>query len=138
MKVDAGQYVNLWMPTVSLFSWAQTHPFTVTSWSRGQQTTLDLYVNAQRGLSATLLDRARRAPDGSVSVTAFVTGPHGTSEPVNQYESILLIASGPGIAAVIPYLKKLIYVHNTSTCRTRRVHVVWQPETLGKSVHDVL
>lgn len=33
MKLDAGQYVNLWMPTVNLFSWAQIHPFTVISWS---------------------------------------------------------------------------------------------------------
>jgi NAD(P)H-flavin reductase len=117
---------------------AQTHPFTITSWSRGQQTTLDLYVNARRGLSATLLDRAQRAPDGSVSFTAFVTGPHGISEPVNQYKSVLLIASGSSIATVISYLKKLIYGYNTSTCQTRWAHLVWQLETLGKPVPELL
>lgn len=64
MKLDAGQYANLWMPTVSVSSLAQTHPFMVTSWSRGKQTTIDLYVKAQRGLSATLLNRARAATNG--------------------------------------------------------------------------
>jgi NAD(P)H-flavin reductase len=143
MKVDAGQYVNLWMPTVSLFSWAQTHPFMVTSWSQGKQTTLDLYVKAHRGLSATLHHHARLATQGSasegavakgsVSFSAFVTGTHGFSEPVSRYESVLLIASGSGIAAAIPYLKKLIYGYNTSTCHTRRVHLIWQLQTFGKS-----
>lgn len=137
MRLDAGQYVNLWMPTVSLFSWAQTHPYMISSWSRGKQTKLDLYVKAQHGLSATLLDRARAAPSGSVSFSAFVTGPHGITEPVDRYESVLLVASGAGIAAVIPYLKKLIYGHNTSTCRTRRVHLVWQLRTLGRLASSI-
>lgn len=134
MKLDAGQYIYLWMPTVSLFSWAQTHPFMVTSWSRQKQTTLDLYMKVQRGLTATLLNYARTAPDGSVSFASFVTGPHGVSKPTSQYESVLLIASGSGIAATLPYVKKLIYGYNTSVDRTRRVHLVWQLKTLGKCV----
>lgn len=35
------------------------------------------------------------------------------SENVDRYESIVLVASGFGIAAAIPYLKKLVY---SSTC----------------------
>jgi hypothetical protein len=81
--------------------------------------------------------RARAAASGSISCTAFITGPHGISEPVNQYESVLLIASGSGTAAVIPYLKKLIYGYDTSTCRTRRVHLAWQLRTLGEFVYSV-
>ncbi|EER43195.1 ferric-chelate reductase [Histoplasma capsulatum H143] len=104
MKLDAGQYINLWMPT------------------------------AQNGLSATLFDCARAASGGSVSFSAFVTGPHGISEPIAQYESVLLIADGAGIAAMIPYLKKLIYGYNTLTCRTRRVHLVWQLRTLDMAI----
>lgn len=78
-------------------------------------------------------------PDGSSSFTATVTGPHGISEPVNQYESVLLIASGSGIATVIPYLRKLIHSYNqTSTYRTRQVHLVWQVQTLGEQAPRVL
>jgi hypothetical protein len=43
-----------------------------------------------------------------------------------------MVASGFGIAAQLPYLRQLIYGYNASKTRTRRVHLVWQLETLGK------
>jgi NAD(P)H-flavin reductase len=55
------------------------------------------------------------------------------SENVDRYESVVLVASGFGIAAAISYLKKLVYSYNTSASRTRRVHLVWEVETLGES-----
>jgi hypothetical protein len=33
LRVEAGRYVNLWMPSVSFWSFLQTHPFTVISWA---------------------------------------------------------------------------------------------------------
>jgi hypothetical protein len=139
MMLDAGQYVNLWMPTVGAFSWAQVHPFMVTSWSQGKQTTLDLYIKSQKGFSNTLYQIAHKAPEGSVSATAFIAGLHGISHPVDHYYSVLLLASGSGIAAVLPYLRKLIHGYNmrkrkNSCNRTRRIHLVWQLKTLGKSI----
>ena len=130
LKVKAGQYVNLWMPTVSLSSWTQSHPFMVTSWSPGTQDVLELFVQVRRGLTEKL--RLRADFDGFASFTAFVSGPHGLSEPVDQYESVLAIASGFGLARVIPYVKQLLYGYNTSTSRIRRVHFVWQVQSLGK------
>jgi hypothetical protein len=35
LKVEAGQYINLWMPSVSLLSWMQTHPFRPLQWHCG-------------------------------------------------------------------------------------------------------
>lgn len=137
MKLDAGQYVNLWMPTVSVFSWAQTHPFTVTSWSQEKQSSLDLYIKSQKGLSATLYERALKAPDGSASFTTFITGLHGTSQPIDQYQSVLLLVNGPGIAAVLSYVRKLIRGYNTSVCRARRIHLVWELKNLGKKIHKL-
>lgn len=58
------------------------------------------------------------------------------SENIDRYESVVLVASGFSIAAAIPYLKKLVYSYNTSASRTRRVHLVWEVETLGE-YHDV-
>ncbi|KAB8069058.1 hypothetical protein BDV29DRAFT_198977 [Aspergillus leporis] len=128
LHVKAGQYVNLWMPTVSLSSWFQTHPFMVTSWSPGKQDVLELFVQTRRGLTETL--RARAALDGTASFTAFVSGPYGISKPVDEYETVLAVASGFGIAGVIPYLKQLLYGYNTSSVRVRRLHLVWQVPTL--------
>jgi NAD(P)H-flavin reductase len=52
------------------------------------------------------------------------------SEDVSHYESILVIASGFGIAAAVPYLKKLIYGYNTCTSQVRRLHLVWKVELI--------
>ncbi|OJD10435.1 hypothetical protein AJ78_08552 [Emergomyces pasteurianus Ep9510] len=134
LEVKAGQYVNLWMPSVGLglASWMQTHPFMVTSWSPGKQDVLELFAQTRRGLTAKL--QARAAVDGSASFSVFVSGPHGLSEPVSQYETVLAIASGFGIAGVLFYLKQLLHGYNTSTSSIRRVHLVWQVETLNIAI----
>uniref|UniRef100_A0A093X7N0 Ferric reductase transmembrane component 3 n=1 Tax=Talaromyces marneffei PM1 TaxID=1077442 RepID=A0A093X7N0_TALMA len=134
MRIDAGQYINLWMPSVTWWSWAQVHPFMVTSWSHSAQEALDILIQPRRGLSHELLKHARAAPQGSASLRAFIIGPHGRSENVDRYESVVLVASGFGIAAAISYLKKLVYSYNTSASRTRRVHLVWEVETLDIAI----
>lgn len=132
VTIEAGQYINLWMPSLTWWSWAQVHPFMVTSWSHGAQETLDILIQPRRGFSRELLKHARSASQGSASLRAFIIGPHGRSENVDRYESVVFVASGFGIAAAIPYLKKLVYSYNTSASRTRRVHLVWEVKTLGE------
>jgi NAD(P)H-flavin reductase len=132
VKVEAGQYINLWMLSVSLWSWVQKHPFTVILWSKCTQDTIELLVQPCHGLTTDLLCYAPVAVQSSVSFLALFTGPHGTSEDVSQYESIIVIASRYGITAAIPYLKKLIYRYNTCTSQVRRLHLVWQVESLTR------
>lgn len=128
LKLEAGQYINIWIPSVSLLSWTQTHPFTVTSWAKGRQSTVELFLQPRNGLTANLARYEEAAAKSSVSFLALFTGPHGKSEAVGHYESVLVVASGFGIAAAIPYLKKMIYGYNTCTSRVRRLHLVWQVE----------
>lgn len=128
MKLDAGQYIYLSLPSLTFWSWLQSHPFTVISWSNQEQDTLELFVQPRRGFSADLL---RAAEGGPVSFPAYITGPHGISEPVDQYESVLAIATDFGVAAVIPYFRKLIDNRNKSVARARRLHFVWQVQTRG-------
>ncbi|OBS20597.1 hypothetical protein FPOA_06950 [Fusarium poae] len=42
-----------------------------------------------------------------------------------------MIASGFGIAAQLPYLKKLMHGYNSCKARTRRVHLVWKLQSLS-------
>lgn len=133
LRVHAGQYINLWMSSVNWLSWTQSHPITIMSWSPGEQSTLELLVQPCRGLTADLFHHVELVKGVSLSFPAFISGPHGISEPARQYETVLMVASGFGIAAVIPYLKQLIYEYNTDTARTRRVHFVWLLSTLGQS-----
>lgn len=102
----------------------------VTSWSPGKQDTLELFVQVRRGFTSKLYKNA--SPSGSASFSALVTGPFGLSHAVSQYETVLVIASGFGIAGVVPYIKQLLYGYNTATARIRRVHFLWETSTLGK------
>ncbi|KAB8202950.1 hypothetical protein BDV34DRAFT_227847 [Aspergillus parasiticus] len=63
------------------------------------------------------------------SIVLF-SGPHGQPWRTDGYENILLIATGFGIAAHLPYLRKLIYDHHTRTVPLRRIHLVWQIDDL--------
>ncbi|KAF7586960.1 hypothetical protein BBP40_007974 [Aspergillus hancockii] len=115
-------------------SWAQTHPFTVTLWSREKQDTLDLLVQPRRSLSAKFLQHIRPIAEGSISLLALFTGPHGVSVRVSGYESALVVASEIGIAAVIPHVKQMIYGYNTCTSHIRRLHLVWKVESIGIAI----
>lgn len=137
LRVEAGQYICLWIPRVNSWSFLQIHPFTVTSWSEKKQNDLDLLVHPQRGLTQKLLHYSKTGHSGSPCL-AFFTGPHGISASVRNYETVLMVASGFGIAAQIPYLKQLIYDYNACKARTRRVHLVWQLETIGKPQNQQL
>ena len=95
---------------------------------------MDLLLQSRGSISTELLRQARAVNEASVSYLALFSGPHGISEPIDHYETVLVIASGFGIAAVIPYLKKMIYGYNTCTCQIRRLHFVWQVESLSKYI----
>lgn len=106
LKVEAGQYINLWMLSVSLSSCMQTHPFTVASWSSNRQDTIELLLQPRHGLTADLIRYAPTAKESSISFPALFTGPYGMIDDVSHYKSVLVVTSGFGIAAAIPYLKK--------------------------------
>ncbi|CZT07745.1 related to FRE2 Ferric (and cupric) reductase [Rhynchosporium graminicola] len=112
-KIDSGQYINLWipwMPFVSFWSLLQTHPFMVISWTPGKQDTIELFVQPRRGLTRKLL---YHAANGHLrNPVVIFSGPHGTSIAMDEYESVLMVASGFGIAAHLSSLKKLIYGYN--------------------------
>lgn len=59
------------------------------------------------------------------------SGPHGKPLPLYRYENILMLTTGFGIAAHLPYLKKLIHDHKHEATFVRRIHLVWQIERMG-------
>jgi NAD(P)H-flavin reductase len=132
VRTQAGQHINLWIPSVSFWSFMQSHPFVVISWADELQKTLDLFVEPRRGLTRELLHHAESRHASSPLV--LFSGPHGRSVAVDKYESVLMIASGFGIAAQLPYLKRLIYGHNAGKVRARRILLVWDIRNIGKSL----
>lgn len=134
LKINPGQYINLWIPSVSFWSFLQSHPFIVASCEEGEQTNLDLLVDPQKGFTSKLqrLARYEGGSDRSDFRLALFTGPHGASAPLGEFERVLMVASGFGIVAQLPYLRQLIRGYNDFTTRTRRVRLVWQLENIGK------
>ena len=134
LNVRAGQYISLWIwiPSVSFWSFLQSHPFVVASWADGKSYTLDLLIEPRRGLTRKLLDYALTEKNATLSRRVLFSGPHGITAPVEQYENVLMIASGYGLAAQLPYIKYLIYKHNVGEVKTRRVRLVWQIPNVGK------
>ncbi len=134
LKVKAGQYINLWIPSVSFWSSVQSHPFVVTSWAHEKQDRLDLFVEPRKGLTRELLYRAETDENGGATGSRLVlfSGPHGISAPVGEYESVLLIAAGFGMAAHLPYLKQLIHDYKARKASTLRIRVIWQVQHIGK------
>ena len=134
LRIKPGQYVNLWIPSVSFWSFMQSHPFVVASCTEGEQTVLELLIGPRRGLTSKLLR------DNTYSCTsvpsdlrlALFGGPHGLSAPVADFETVLLVASGLGIVAQLPYVRDLIRGYNDFQVHTRRIHLVWQLGSLGK------
>ncbi|KAG9228392.1 hypothetical protein BJ875DRAFT_508528 [Amylocarpus encephaloides] len=133
LTMDAGQYINLWIPSVSFWSFLQTHPFTVISWDAKDQARLDLLIEPRRGLTRELLYHTKEGY--TINPLVIFSGPHGASLLMGEYESVLMVASGFGIAAFVAHLKKLIYGYNTRAVRTHRVHLLWQ---IKNEVQEVL
>ncbi|QQK44164.1 Cytochrome b245, heavy chain [Penicillium digitatum] len=135
VKVLPGQYINIWLPSVSLGSWMQSHPLTVTSWAPEKQETFELLLQPQKGQSASLYRQARAIDAASsLSLMALWTGPHGITYSVEEYENVILIASDAGLAAVTPYISMLIHGYNTRTMHIRRIHLIWQVEELDFAI----
>ena len=127
LRVEAGQHVNVWfsMARVNPWSLVQSYPFVVASWSDKPQSSLALVVEPRRRLKrdlGTLTEGCR----------AVIDGPHGVSINVGEYDVVLMIASGCGIAAQLPYLLQLLHGYNGRRVRARRIHLVWVRETLGQ------
>ena len=129
-QVKAGQYVNLWIPSVRLL---QSHPYTIVSWT---ESCLTFLVEPHDGFSNALLSGALAQEQSGNSQPirrAFFTGPHGSCVSMGEYGSILMFASGFGIAALLPHVKEVIRGYNQCKVRTRRIHLVWQLNERGRS-----
>lgn len=130
IKTEPGQYIQLWLPSASFWAFAQSHPFVVTSWDRVPQTTLDLFIQPRQGFTRNLL-RLYRPGDLLRPRWALFSGPHGQTAPVEKYEKVMMVADGAGIAAQLPYLKKLIHGYHARQVVTRHIHLIWHIHNIG-------
>ncbi|ELQ33925.1 hypothetical protein OOU_Y34scaffold00845g4 [Pyricularia oryzae Y34] len=115
LRIAAGQYVNLTIPSLDASSSIQSHPFVVTSWSKDRQKSLDLFVERRRGFT-----RKLHLADSQEGRHAIISGPFGRRVSLLEFDFVLLLASGYGIAAQAAYLRELV-----SRGNRQKAHLVW-------------
>lgn len=133
-KVTPGQYAHLTLPSLYSNSWLQSHPFMIVAWydDHGRDTSrpatrLEMIVRPAKGWTEYGLCPLTR-PTISRFRTALIDGPYGTGRDLGQYGTVIMVASGMGIFAHIPYIKGLFEGYRQARIRTRRLRIYWQIE----------
>jgi NAD(P)H-flavin reductase len=120
-RVKAGQSILLSIPRLGVLTGVRGHPFTISWWHRDRKgLTLSLLVQRRAGFTAALDRHVKR------QLLAFIDGPYSAPHNFGEYGTVVMLASGIGIAGHMPYIKELISGYNSCEVRTRRVLVVWQ------------
>ena len=139
-KIHAGQYVCLRIPSTSLRSFNESHPFFISSWDNdGNDNARNITVLIQRMSGFTR--RLRAAP---TTVRAFIEGPYGHSPVLGDYGNFILFASGIGIAAHLGSIKQLLDARDRGPSNTQVISLLWEVDeierwdTAIKMVHQLL
>jgi NAD(P)H-flavin reductase len=113
--------VYLWLPGLGCRSIFQRHPIPIAWWE-----------DDERGMAKTIILLVKTGPDNTLlshdsRLTSFIQGPYGRAIDFASYDRVLMIATGMGIAAQLPYLKELVMMKDRKRA-TRQLYVVWQLE----------
>lgn len=113
-KVNAGHYIYITLPRHprTLF---QSHPYSI-AWAEGR--TLVLLVSTRSGFSKSLTTRI-----GDCRVV--LDGPYGETADLDNYDTVLFMSYGIGIATQLLSVRDLLRGHDDQTARVRRVTIVW-------------
>ncbi|QKX60487.1 uncharacterized protein TRUGW13939_07632 [Talaromyces rugulosus] len=126
-KVRAGQFFQLRIPGVSVWSLFQNHPFAVAWWEEdenGCATSLSFLVQVRTGFTAKLL---RNASSNAAHLT-WVDGPYGVPLDLRGYGCTVMFATGIGIAAQISYVKEILKQRWRWQSSMRNITLAWEVE----------
>jgi NAD(P)H-flavin reductase len=132
-EFEAGQYLYLCIPalTISLWAWAQSHPYFVSWWfinSEGEQLVV-LIVESRRGFSKSLTSHSHKDDSHPKLWRAFIEGPFGHGIRLDDYGTVLLLATSISIASQLPYLKQLLHSYSNHEIKAREVSLFWEVES---------
>ncbi|KAF2727578.1 hypothetical protein EJ04DRAFT_594415 [Polyplosphaeria fusca] len=130
-KVEPGQYVYLSLPSISRHraGFLQSHPYTV-AWS--DDATVTLLIQRAAGFSNTIFETSKQQS------SVIVDGPYGKEPPIQDFDKVLYIASGIGIAAHLLSIRQLLQDHENQSARVRRLTLLWFLETRGKFANAII
>ncbi|KAK9237784.1 ferric reductase NAD binding domain-containing protein [Lipomyces kononenkoae] len=97
-KAQPGQYVFLYVMRNRFW---ESHPFSVMD-SKADGSYV-LVAKAQAGMTQRLLKCATKEPGNDNVIRVWVEGPYGKTYPVARYDTVLLVAGGIGVTAIMSY-----------------------------------
>jgi predicted ferric reductase len=122
--VKPGQYIYLTMMRPGFFSIFQRHPFMVAG-SESREYDFQLYIQPRKGFTNRLLARTL---GGATELSAFIEGPYGRGFDLQDFGTVVLFASGIGIAGHLAYIQSLIQDYRQSKTKTRDLLLIWHVE----------
>jgi predicted ferric reductase len=133
----AGQYAYLRIPGVSYTSFAQSHPFYVSWWYRDAKgnDVVVFIVQKKRGFTRNLFLHANNNLSQDYKMRALVEGPYGKELHLESYGTVLLFATGIGIAGKLPCVTQLLEGYHNCEVKTRRIALFWELESECKLLH---
>jgi predicted ferric reductase len=105
--VKAGQFIFLSIPRLGIFNRLRGHPFMISWCERGRQgLTISLLVKSRSGFT-TELDR-----HANKKLLMFGDGLYGVCHDFGEYGTMVMFATGIGIAGYLPYIEDLMSGYN--------------------------
>ena len=128
-KVRPGQWVYVWMPAVDFWSIFQSHPFMVIWQSDERQTESPTVLLAQPHRSFTY--KLKHQISMRHSYLTWVDGPYGSTPEYTDFDNVLFVASGMGVASHLLAIKALVKGYHERTVRAKCITVYWDMEHSG-------
>jgi NAD(P)H-flavin reductase len=120
------------MPGVSFTSFAQLHPFCVAWWyNKDGSDYIVVIVEKRHGFTKHLCSYRSIELSSSVEMAALIEGPYGRELDLKSYGTVLLFATGIGVAAQLSYISKLLDRSQKDQSRTKKIELYWQVEREG-------
>ncbi|KAF5862206.1 hypothetical protein ETB97_011911 [Aspergillus alliaceus] len=109
-------------------SGSRTPPEDIPSVDQAQKLRLIFWIRPFDGWTRHLRQQCVQSPGRTLDTTILLEGPYGEQFPLWNYESVLLIAGGTGIAAAVPYIQDHLARcadEVESPTRIQYIHLVW-------------
>jgi predicted ferric reductase len=102
------------------------------SWwyQEGHETVIVLTIRQQKGFTASL----RMHASLSTKKKALIDRPYGKELYLNSYRTVLLFASGIGIAGQLLYVKQLLEEYHMCKTNCRRIILFWEMDIQGMAL----
>lgn len=93
-----------------------------------------LVIEKRGGFTRHLQGLARSEREQPPKMRAIIEGPYGKELDLGSYETVLLFATGIGIAGQLPYVIRLLDGYYNSEVKTRKIALLWELDSECKAI----